>query len=443
MGRMTTRLCALASLLALTFAVGCGSSSDGAKCVPGLTIECPCPGGQNGSQTCTLAGMFAACVCAGQAVDSGAGITADGGAAVLDMAVDQPVAASISDARTGTSEVQPDTALVVLDAELGTQPDTAMAVPDAQLGDQPERPASVAILTVDKSSVEFVSKVADLDGGSSVDVGGAVSRPIKFGSVGVATVVVTNNGKGASGALAIVAGPNVSTSGCTGALAPGATCSLSIVAAPTALGQFSSTLSIWATPGAVTPILITVSATVVPPPSITSFVASPTVVNSGESAILAAVFSGGTGIVDQGIGSVASGSETNTGPISTPTTYTLTVTNAFGDSTRAQATVYAGVSGEPCVPAKTIAGSGSGNSGSFGTTGAFCFRTADTITGWNCSNFTGRTLKVNGTVETCGALPLPAKFNGYYYFEASAGGVDYASIYWYASSLDSLDSGVD
>ena len=86
---------------------------------------------------------------------------------------------------------------------------------------------------------------------------------------------------------------------------------------------------------------------------------------------------------------------------------------------------------EPCVPDKTIAGSGSGNSGSFGTTGAFCFRTADAIAGWNCSNFTGRTLKVNGTTETCGALPLPAKVNGYYYFDSSAGGVDYASIYWY------------
>jgi len=86
---------------------------------------------------------------------------------------------------------------------------------------------------------------------------------------------------------------------------------------------------------------------------------------------------------------------------------------------------------EPCVPSKTIAGSGSGNSGSFGTTGAVCFRTADNIQGWACSNMTGRTIKVNGVVLTCGAVPLPAKVNGYYYFDASAGGVDYASIYWY------------
>jgi hypothetical protein len=88
---------------------------------------------------------------------------------------------------------------------------------------------------------------------------------------------------------------------------------------------------------------------------------------------------------------------------------------------------------EPCVPAKTVTrnSGGSGNSGNFGTTGAFCFRTADDIIGWNCGNFTGRTLKVNGVADTCGALPLPAKVNGYYYFDSSAGGVDYASIYWY------------
>jgi hypothetical protein len=88
---------------------------------------------------------------------------------------------------------------------------------------------------------------------------------------------------------------------------------------------------------------------------------------------------------------------------------------------------------EPCTPNKTITGSGSGNSGTFGTTGPYCFRTPDTIIGWNCTNFTGRTIKVNGVTETCGAMPLPAKVNGYYYFDASGGtgAVDYASIYWY------------
>jgi hypothetical protein len=86
---------------------------------------------------------------------------------------------------------------------------------------------------------------------------------------------------------------------------------------------------------------------------------------------------------------------------------------------------------EPCVPAKTITGSGNVTSGNFETTGAFCFRTPDNIIGWNCSNFDGRTLKVNNVTETCGTLPLPDKINGYYYFDASEGGFGYASIYWY------------
>lgn len=46
-----------------------------------------------------------------------------------------------------------------------------------------------------------------------------------------------------------------------------------------------------------------------------------------------------------------------------------------------------GTSGEPCVPKATICG---GQSGNFNTTGAYCFRTPDSIAGWGCSNFDGR-----------------------------------------------------
>jgi hypothetical protein len=88
---------------------------------------------------------------------------------------------------------------------------------------------------------------------------------------------------------------------------------------------------------------------------------------------------------------------------------------------------------EPCTPARTITGTGSGTAGNFGTTGPYCFRTPDNISGWGCSNFTGRTVKVNGVEKDCGAMPLPAKINGYYYFDCSGGtgAVDYASIFWY------------
>ena len=84
------------------------------------------------------------------------------------------------------------------------------------------------------------------------------------------------------------------------------------------------------------------------------------------------------------------------------------------------------------MPAATVTGSsGSGNSGSFGTASAYCFRTPDNINGWGCSNFDGRTLKVNGVAKDCGNMPLPAKVNGYYYFDCSAGTYSYASIYWW------------
>ncbi len=84
---------------------------------------------------------------------------------------------------------------------------------------------------------------------------------------------------------------------------------------------------------------------------------------------------------------------------------------------------------EPCTPQG--ADRTGGQSGNFNTTGAFCFRTAETINGWGCSNFTGRTMAINSTAKACGGMPMPTKSNGYYYFNASAGALSYASVYWY------------
>ncbi len=84
--------------------------------------------------------------------------------------------------------------------------------------------------------------------------------------------------------------------------------------------------------------------------------------------------------------------------------------------------------GAPCGPSKEGQNM---MSGPFGTTGPYCLRVAGDITGWGCSNFEGRTMKVNRTDVTCGQLPLPKKFEGAYYFDVSAGSFDYASLYWY------------
>src|SRR6266550_1103788 len=74
------------------------------------------------------------------------------------------------------------------------------------------------------------------------------------------------------------------------------------------------------------------------PPTISSFTAAPTSISSGTSTTLIAVFSGGTGTIDHGVGTVTSGTPVVDFPTAT-TTYTLTVTNTAGVTSTATATV--------------------------------------------------------------------------------------------------------
>ena len=62
------------------------------------------------------------------------------------------------------------------------------------------------------------------------------------------------------------------------------------------------------------------------PNPITSFVASSETIVSGQSVNLTATFTSGTGVIDNGVGSVTSGVAVSVTPAST-TTYTLTVTD--------------------------------------------------------------------------------------------------------------------
>jgi hypothetical protein len=75
-----------------------------------------------------------------------------------------------------------------------------------------------------------------------------------------------------------------------------------------------------------------------PPPSITSFTASPTSVTSGARAALIGVFANGTGVITPGNLPATSGVAVNVSPIAT-TVYTLTVTPTSGTAATAQATV--------------------------------------------------------------------------------------------------------
>lgn len=64
------------------------------------------------------------------------------------------------------------------------------------------------------------------------------------------------------------------------------------------------------------------------------------------------------------------------------------------------------------------------------STKAFCVVTCDTIVGWNCSNFDGRTVTVNGTQVKCGD-PIPSGATTV--FQVSAGTLSYATIYWWGT----------
>lgn len=88
------------------------------------------------------------------------------------------------------------------------------------------------------------------------------------------------------------------------------------------------------------------SHTVQPPvPVITSFTAAKNLVPTGTSVMLTAKFTGGTGVISNGVGKVISDAPIDSGPIATSTTYTLVVTNSAGVSVSASATVNVGTLG--------------------------------------------------------------------------------------------------
>ena len=83
----------------------------------------------------------------------------------------------------------------------------------------------------------------------------------------------------------------------------------------------------------------TTSSTVYPPPAIVSFSASPGLVTAGSVATLTAVFSGGQGAIDQGVGAVVSGTPVTTTALGCGQSFTLTVTSVLGPSVSSTITV--------------------------------------------------------------------------------------------------------
>jgi mannan endo-1,4-beta-mannosidase len=132
--------------------------------------------------------------------------------------------------------------------------------------------------------------------------------------------------------------------------------------------------------------------------------------------------------------SVSPGSGTNNGGVTVSaiantgtTSRTGTVSVIGGGFTRLVSVTQAGAGGTGGTCANPI--TFTGNTNNFNTTGPACYRTNQTINGWGCYNFEGRTLTVGGVARTCGQMPLTRAADGYYYFAATAGQFPWAGIY--------------
>jgi len=164
----------------------------------------------------------------------------------------------------------------------------------------------------------------------------------------------------------------------------------------------TSTYTLTVTNSAGTAIIQTATVTVVPAPTITSFVANPATITIGGSSSLKAVFANGTGVITPGNIAVTSGTGASVSPATT-TTYTLTVTPPTG--TAITQTVTVTVVPAPTItsfvanPATIAAGASSG------LTAVFANGTG-VITPGNLSATSGTPVSVSPTVTTIYTLTV-------------------------------------
>lgn len=107
---------------------------------------------------------------------------------------------------------------------------------------------------------------------------------------------------------------------------------------PTLIIDGTGAVTVRATASADSSATDTASTTGVNLPS-ASLSAAKSPITTGTATTVTPVFSGGSGVINQGLGSVSSGTPRSTGNLGATTTFTLTVTNAAGDSVEAYATV--------------------------------------------------------------------------------------------------------
>jgi len=117
--------------------------------------------------------------------------------------------------------------------------------------------------------------------------------------------------------------------------------------------------------------------------------------------------------------------------------WTFTAVGPISSASSSSSTSTGGTTGtvtgtNPCAAfcsSPTVFTSNNYQAGALGS-GTVCRETTAALSGVNFSNIAGRTIKINGEAYVSDGTisALPAKINGGYCFQASAGGMDFASF---------------
>ena len=212
------------------------------------------------------------------------------------------------------------------------------STPDAS---HPDTPSVLDSLPTDVTGLDTPAGMGGAGGGTTADgatgAGGSVGGSGGTTSAGSSGGNVADVATSADGGGGVVSGGTVATGGTAkggttssgGTTGAGGTASLG---GTTSTGGTVSTGGTSATGG--TAIVPDAAPDVAPDvalgPVISSLTATPSTITAGRSAILTAVYSNGVGVLDNGLGAIASNGTIGTGNLNTTTTYTLTVTGASG-----------------------------------------------------------------------------------------------------------------
>lgn len=145
-------------------------------------------------------------------------------------------------------------------------------------------------------------------------------------------------------------------------------------------------------------------------PKVTSFTSNPsTPVEAGTSVKLTAVYIGGTGSIDNGVGSISSGSSVEV-TVDVTTTYTITIIDGAGDTATSSLTVEVGVAPEdvvaPTITSFTAAATTIAIGGSVDLSAVFENGTAVIDNGAGSSITSGGSVTVSPTTKTTYTLTV-------------------------------------